>query len=315
MRGFLYVSGLLAGGIVLAFVIALLGAEEPIDRLPPQLIEGAELTGAEAQQAYAGWLSALPREPATPLRLLVELKGSGAAPGNPAAAGFELSLDLALQDARRGRTGIKLSIQEPGKPVMRAEGVLLADGETMWLWGETEGMDIGNLRKGAVSVKQSLVEEAWASLRPRFPELLRLAGVAGMSQTITPPNSLLMLIHPLWMSGSLASWNCSSLRLEGEVLRGSFQPGGELAGLDLRASFNVNSGLAREITATGPLTGAGDEGSLSVAVTPLDSDIPAALLAPPKDLNATDVSPMAQMGIAAMNAALAALGGESDTEF
>ncbi len=314
MRGFLVVSGLMAGGIALAFILALLTAKDPVDRLPPALIEGAELSGAEAQEALTSWLQGLPTEPATPLRLKLLLTGAGESSDNSAAGTFEFGMDLALADAQRGRAELHASLQQPGQPPMRGEGVMLADGKTMWLWGQLDGFEGEGRREGAFSVKQSIVEEAWATLRARFPELLRMAQIQGLGTPPTAPNSVLMLLHPAWMSRSLAVWPCTSLRLEGESLHARFQPGAEFAGMELLAIFDVNTGLVRQIDAAAGASIAGTPG-LRVLVTPLDAKLPDGHLLPPTDLKVLDVSPMAPMVLQLLDAALGFAGGASDTEF
>lgn len=314
MRGFLVVSGLMAGGIALAFILALLTAKDPVDRLPPALIEGAELGGAEAQEALSSWLRGLPTEPATPLRLKLLLTGTGESSDNSAAATFEFGMDLALADAQRGRAELHVSLLQPGRPPMRGEGVMLADGKTMWLWGRMEGFEGEGAREGAFSVQQSIVEQAWTTLRARFPELLRMAQIQGLGTPPIPPSSVLMLLHPAWMSRSLAVWPCSSLRLEGDSLHARFQPGAEFAGMELLAIFDVNTGLVRQIDAAAGASIAGAPG-LSVQVTPLDAKLPDGHLLPPTDLKALDVSPMAPMVLQLLDAALGFAGGASDTEF
>lgn len=313
MRGFLLVSGLMAGGIALAFIFALLTEKDPVERLPPAMIEGAELSGAAAQDAFTSWLGGLPTEPATPLRLRLELTGSGDSSDKSAAEGFEYSLDLALADGQRGRAELKMGSLGSGR-AMRGEGVLLADGSTMWLWGKLEGFEGEGPREGAFSVKQSVVEEAWASLRARFPELLRMARMQDLGTPPTPPSSVLMLLHPAWMSRSLAVWPCTSLRLEGDGLRAIFVPGAEFAGLELVAVFDVSTGLVRQIEASGGAEIAGGPG-LRVQVTPLDSKLPEGIFLPPADLKATDVSPLAPMALGMLDAALSMLGTASVTEF
>jgi len=314
MRGFLMVSGLLAGGIAVAFILALLTAKDPVERLPPALIQGAELRDAEAQEAFNSWMSGLPAEPATPLRLKLQLTGTGKSSDNSAAGSFEFSMDLALADAQRGRAELDVSLLQPGQPPIRGEGVMLADGNTMWLWGRLDGMDVEGQREGAYSVKQSIVEEAWATLRARFPELLRMAKLQGMGVPPTPPSSVLMLLHPAWMSRGLAVWPCSSLRLEGESLHARFRPGAEFAGVELLAIFDVNTGLVRQIEAAAGAAVAGAPG-LRVQVTPLDAKLPDGLLLLPADLKALDVSLMAPMVLQLLDAGLGFAGAASDTEF
>lgn len=315
MRGFLYASGLLAGGIVLAFILALATAKEPVDHLPPQLLEGAELTGEEAKQAYDTWLGALPLEPAVPLRMKLELTGQDETAGAASGTSAEFSLTLALEDARRGRAEAHFRTQEPGQPVIQGTGVLLADGTTMWLWGSVEGMAGESKRQGAFSVKQSLVEDAWSSLRARFPELVRLAGLDDWSQMITAPSSVLLLLHPAWLSRSLSALPCLGLRLEGSALVGRFRFGTDAASPELLATLDANTGIPTQLEVSGPIGGGSQRGTLRVRVTDLGSDSPAEPLRPPEGLQVTDVSPMAQMAMAALNAALTATGGASNTEF
>jgi hypothetical protein len=313
VRGFLTVAGLLTGGIVLAFAIALATAKDPVDRLPPQLVAGAELTGAPAQEAFETWLGALPLDPALPLHIKLELADLSELSDNSAPAGhYEMSMDLAMADLSRGRAEVSLKIQEPGRPLVQGQGVLLADGKTMWLWGAMDEFAGQSKREGAFSVKQSLVEDAWVGLRARLPDLLRMAEIEGVSNQIAPPSSVLLLLHPAWMTRSLASWPCTSLKLDDAGLHARFQFNEGDAALDLLATFDVNSGQLTQVDAAG-LSGAARR--LRITVTTLDASLPDSHFTAPADLKATDVSPMAQMALGMLNGALSAMGGASNTEF
>lgn len=332
MRAFLLLSGVLGGGVALAFAVAVWRSSEApatTAALPAAVVAGAEVAEADAESAFRAWVAALPPAP-VPLTMRYELRAE-AADSEGAERRMELDVGMVLGNLGSLRLDLVARVGEgDAAPATLLDGALVLDGGSFWAWGALPTRP--ELRKWTEGRVVRLPEEMLSMLFLEGARMVEALGGGGWFGAAAGEELRIAdRLHPSRLAQLLIGRApVASLRLDDDLLRVEFR-GGEMAflGLITRGVAPDDARLLSEATAnlafdaaTGELlegliawSGAQGSGSITMRSIAREAAAPASAFRYPEGATVFDLAPLAQLGLGAMRRARGEMEADEDEAF